>query len=100
MVEVLPVMNWPKPLPPMSLRTKLRALATGGTPVRWLIVCCALLTPLDCHAYIDPNAGGWLFQLLYPLLVALGAAWLALRQRIGRWWSRLLHRRNSNKDSG
>jgi hypothetical protein len=40
-------------------------------------------------AYIDPNAGGWLFQLLFPLIVAIGAAWAGLRARISVWWARI-----------
>jgi len=48
----------------------------------WVGVSTVLLLPGECRAYIDPNAGGWLFQLLFPLLVAIGAGWALLRQRI------------------
>ena len=41
-------------------------------------------------AYVDPNAGGLLFQLLTPL-VALAAAGLAFaRRQLGRIWGFLL----------
>lgn len=49
-------------------------------------------TPLSAFAYIDPNAGGWLFQLLFPLLVAIGGAWRLMRHRaadvVRRWLRR------------
>ena len=51
-----------------------------------------LLLPLDCYAYIDPNAGGWLFQLLFPLLVAIGGVWTIFRHRIGALWNRIFRR--------
>jgi len=66
--------------------------------VRCALIFAAFLTPIDCHAYIDPNAWGRLFQLLFPLLVAIGAAWMVLRQRISTLWNRLFPRRNASKD--
>lgn len=56
------------------------------------LIVVLLLLPLNCHAYIDPNTGGWLFQLLFPLLVAIGGAWVVLRQRIRAFWDRLFRR--------
>ncbi|MBI3896308.1 MAG: hypothetical protein HY313_10315 [Acidobacteria bacterium] len=53
-----------------------------------------LLLPLDCYAYIDPNMGGYLFQLLFPLLVAIGGLWSIFRQRIGALWSHIFRRRD------
>jgi len=53
-----------------------------------------LVVPVECYAYIDPNIGGWLFQLLFPVLVAIGGAWVVLRQRIRAFWVQLF-RRNS-----
>jgi hypothetical protein len=54
-------------------------------------VLAALLTAGPAWAYIDPNAGGWLYQLLFPLLVGIGALWAGLRLRIRAWWHRLRH---------
>ena len=54
-----------------------------------------LVVPLECHAYIDPNIGGWLFQLLFPVLVAIGGAWMVLRQRIRALASKLGVRQRS-----
>jgi hypothetical protein len=67
------------------------SLASGGV--------LALLLPADCYAYIDPNMGGWLFQMLFPVLVAIGGAWIVLRQRISDIWNRLFRHTKVNKDS-
>lgn len=44
----------------------------------------------DAHAYIDPNVGGWLYQILFPVLVALGGAWAVFRQRFSGLFSALV----------
>jgi hypothetical protein len=48
----------------------------------------------ECHAYIDPNVGGWLFQMLLPLLIAIAAAWTFVHQRIRAFFSRFFRRRD------
>ena len=58
----------------------------------FLAITAGLLQPSECYAYADPNVVGWLFQLLFPVLLALGAAWAVLRQRIRALWQRLLGR--------
>jgi hypothetical protein len=61
------------------------------------ILILALLPMSAAHAYIDPNAGGMLFQLLAPLFAALVGAWLFLRRFLAdlarRVWLRLTGRR-------
>ena len=55
-----------------------------------------LLTSSPAFAYIDPNAGGMLFQLLAPLVAAIVGVWLFLRRWIvdlaHRLWQRLTRR--------
>jgi hypothetical protein len=59
-------------------------------------VFVALLWPASAWAYIDPNAGGMLFQLLAPLIAAAVGAWLFLRRWLAdlfkRGWRRLTGR--------
>ena len=50
------------------------------------------LQPLPALAYIDPNAGGMLFQLLAPLFAAAVGAWLFLRHWIAEFVRKLWHR--------
>jgi hypothetical protein len=60
------------------------------------VTCTALLLgsfPASAWAYIDPNAGGLLFQLLAPVLAAVVGCWVFLRNWIAdclrRVWRRL-----------
>jgi hypothetical protein len=46
------------------------------------ILVTLAIYPTTCYAYIDPNIGGWLFQLLFPVFVAIGGAWLVLKSRL------------------
>lgn len=50
------------------------------------------LQPLPALAYIDPNAGGMLFQLLAPIFAAAVGAWLFLRRWIAEALRSLWHR--------
>ncbi len=62
-----------------------------------VLATALLLAPSAALAYIDPNAGGMLFQLLAPVLAAAVGAWLFLRRWIAdaarRLWFRLTGRR-------
>lgn len=55
-----------------------------------LIICAFALQARAAHAYIDPNAGGMLFQLLMPLFATIAGAWLLFRKwlaaQIMRMW--------------
>ena len=50
------------------------------------------LQPDTALAYIDPNAGGLLFQLLAPMFAAAVGAWLFLRRWIAEAVRNLWHR--------
>lgn len=47
-----------------------------------LLLGIALVCSQPAQAYIDPNVGGWLYQLLFPLLIAIAGAWAALRHKL------------------
>lgn len=55
-----------------------------------------LVLPGSAWAYIDPNAGGMLFQLLAPLFAAVVGGWLFLRrwiaEQVRRLWRRITGR--------
>ncbi len=65
----------------MTSRATLRVLALAA-----LIACVPLKA---AFAYVDPNSAGSLYQILFPLLIAIGSAFAALRRVIARAWSRL-----------
>lgn len=54
-----------------------------------LAVTALAFVPSYAHAYIDPNVGGWLYQLLFPLLIAIAGAWSVLRHKISEFFSML-----------
>lgn len=60
------------------------------------VVIFFLAAPITAHAYVDPNVGGWLYQLLLPVLIAIGGAWAVLRQRIKDNLGRLFTKKNKN----
>lgn len=66
-------------------------------PKLTLVVLLALFCS-PAFAYIDPNAGGMLFQLLAPLFAALVGAWLFLRRWIADLVQRLWHRITGRKN--
>lgn len=55
-----------------------------------VLLACAPLQ--SAFAYVDPNSAGWLYQLIFPLLIAIGSAFAALRRVIAHAWSRLATR--------
>jgi hypothetical protein len=66
-------------------------------PPRSLVLLAAVAVaaawPSPAFAYIDPNAGGALLQLLAPLLAAVAGGWLMLRRwiagHVDRWRRRM-----------
>ncbi len=61
----------------------------------------AMLSMAICgpaNAYIDPNAGGMLFQLLAPVFAAVVGAWLFLRRWIADLAQRLWRRMTGRKE--
>lgn len=74
--------------PSMNLRKRVKILCAAA-----FALC---LYPSSAMAYIDPNAGGMLFQLLAPVFAAIVGVWLFLRRWIAdlarRMWARLTGR--------
>ncbi|MGM9516488.1 hypothetical protein ACS5PK_19730 [Roseateles sp. DB2] len=63
-------------------------------------ICRPLLVGLVClfassgaFAYIDPNAGGLLFQLLAPVIAAIVGVWMVARRWLVDTVRRLLRRK-------
>lgn len=60
-------------------------------PIRLLTMtlCLAFVSP-PVFAYIDPNAGGFLFQLLAPLIAIAMSIWMFFAQQMKSAWRSLL----------
>jgi hypothetical protein len=44
---------------------------------------------IDLLAYIDPNSGGLLFQILFPILVTLIGLFVSFRRFLTKTWKRI-----------
>ena len=62
---------------------------TGLVGLLLWVVVLAVAPVRPAHAYIDPNSAGPLYQLLFPLLIAVGSAIAVMRRAIVRAWNRL-----------
>lgn len=60
--------------------------------IRLFIALWIVFIATPAYAYIDPNAGGWLYQILLPVLIAFGAAWASLKDWIRLKISRMFKR--------
>lgn len=47
-----------------------------------LITIYLLLFTNDAQAYVDPNTGGYIFQLFYPIFVAIGIGYFFLKNQV------------------
>jgi hypothetical protein len=63
-----------------------RTTLIGMVAVTAVLACMPLKA---AYAYIDPNSAGAIYQFLFPLLIAIGSVFAALRRVIARAWSRL-----------
>ncbi|HEY9025802.1 MAG TPA: hypothetical protein VIP05_15980 [Burkholderiaceae bacterium] len=50
------------------------------------------LAAADANAYIDPNTGGLLYQILLPVIVAVTAGWRYLKLSVVQLFRTLLRR--------
>lgn len=55
-----------------------------------LIGILSAMAPRPVYAYIDPNTAGSLYQVLFPILVAIGTALAAMRRVIAAHWYRFV----------
>jgi len=53
------------------------------------------LTTMDANAYIDPNTGGLLYQILLPIIVAVTAGWRYLKLSVVHLFRTFFHRGNA-----
>jgi len=54
------------------------------------VLSVVAMYPATCFAYIDPNAGGWFFQWLFPVFVAVGGLWVVVKSLVIQWVRKVL----------
>jgi hypothetical protein len=56
-----------------------------------VVAVLACLPLRSAYAYIDPNSAGALYQILFPLIIAIGSAFAFLRRTIVRACTKFAH---------
>lgn len=59
-----------------------------------LIIGCLLAFGLarEANAYIDPNSAGLLYQIFFPLIVAVTLAWRWVKETVKMLWYKVTRR--------
>ena len=60
-------------------------------PVLFFFVIAFLMQASPAHAYLDPGTGSAILQALAAVLVAVGGAWFALKEKIREFFSKKKH---------
>jgi hypothetical protein len=66
-------------------------LPVGGHRAAKILLLTAIITIAGtqaAYAYIDPNSAGVLYQILFPMFIAIASTLAALRGMIRRLWNR------------
>jgi hypothetical protein len=66
--------------------------------ITFLLFFFAVAMPAE--AYIDPNTGGLIAQVLTPMLIVLGATWAAARHKISTMKDKMLSRFTDHTRNG
>jgi hypothetical protein len=64
-------------------------LKSRGTCIAVLALIGSIAVPRDALAYVDPNSAGLLYQIFFPLVVAVTMAWRWLKGTAARFLKRL-----------
>ncbi len=52
----------------------------------------------ESHAYMDPNTGGILFQLFFPILIAIFGSVSIFQKNVVNFWKRLIRKQHPKKE--
>jgi len=74
----------------MNTPTITPTFASRRRALRRAALILTLLAAPACQAYIDPNTGGFIYQLLFPLIVAVAAGWRWVKMGVSSAWHRVV----------
>jgi len=57
-----------------------------------LILIAIMSVPRTAFAYVDPNSAGVLYQILFPIFVAVTLAWRWIKQTVTSLWKLITRR--------
>ncbi|QXE85040.1 hypothetical protein KP003_11585 [Geomonas nitrogeniifigens] len=64
----------------------------GALTISLLALTVVAVSCGDAHAYIDPNTGGYVFQVLFPIVSAVAAAFVFCRDGVVKLLRRIFRR--------
>jgi hypothetical protein len=59
-----------------------------------LMVLVALSVATKAQAYVDPNSAGLLYQIFFPVVVAIGLMWRWVKEAIKQAWLKIVRKEN------
>jgi hypothetical protein len=62
----------------------------------FLIALGALSVAPEARAYVDPSSAGLLYQIFFPVVVAIGLAWRWIKEMVKQVWSKITRTRKVN----
>jgi hypothetical protein len=68
------------------MKTKLPAASVT------LMALSALCVTREAYAYVDPNSAGLLYQIFFPVVVALGLTWRWIKETIKQVWLKIVRK--------
>lgn len=87
-----------------SHEVRVRSMSTpfvkqGGKVVTLGVVVAVVSLAEPSYAYVDPNVGGVLYQIFFPVLMALLAVWVFLRNRLLALIKRILKSKDDRSET-
>ena len=64
----------------------------SGRLCAWCAFCAVLFTS-NAYSYVDPNSVGMIYQILFPIVVAITVAWRSVKRMFQIAWSSLIRKR-------
>jgi hypothetical protein len=52
-------------------------------------VLLAIFMVKDAHAYIDPNSAGLLYQIFFPVILAVSLTWRWIKEMFKQLWGKV-----------
>ena len=80
-----------------SLRKRGRGDLNNPMKLAFLIAIYLVLSTTIALAYVDPNTGGYIFQLLYPVFMAIGIGSYFLKNQIKKLWHSFINLSGTSK---
>jgi len=73
---------------PNQLRSKMTKTSVQLGSVILMAIGALIFAP-DARAYVDPNSAGLLYQVFFPIIVAIGLMWRWIKDAVKQVWAKI-----------